>query len=77
MKIADLTPAHYGRTVSTHATFPPIQGVLTDMRTATTRYEEPMLAGTTYYEETWVTLCIDNVWIEPLKGRTANVELLD
>lgn len=47
------------------------------MRTATTRYEEPMLAGTTYYEETWVTLCIDDMWIEPLKGRTANVELLD
>lgn len=77
MKITDLTPEHYGRTVRTLATFPPTQGVLTDMRTATTRYEEPMLAGATYYEETWVTLCIDDVWIEPLKARTTNVELLD
>ena len=77
MKIIDLAPEHYGRIVRTRATFPPTQGVLTDVRTATTRYEEPMLAGATYYDETWVTLCIDGVWIEPLKGGTADVELLD
>lgn len=77
MKIADLTSERYGRPLRTRATFPPTQGVLTDMRTATTRHEEPMLAGTTYYEEIWVTPCIDDVWIEPLKARTTNVELLD
>lgn len=77
MKITDLTPDHYGRTIRVRATSSSTVGVLTYMRTATTRYEEPMLAGSTYYDETWVTLCVDGVWIEPLKGRVVSFELLD